>query len=112
MTTSEIKLKITVDENHLPHKIEWEAPDANEGSICKSMMLALWDEKENNTMRIDLWTKDMLVGEMKRFFLQSLGGMNETLRSATNDNEWFNEVETTLQVLAEKLKREEAEGKH
>lgn len=33
MTTSEIKLKITVDENQLPHKIEWEAPDANEGSI-------------------------------------------------------------------------------
>ena len=54
MTTSEIKLKITVDENQLPHKIEWEAPDAKEGSICKSMMLALWDEKENNTMRIDL----------------------------------------------------------
>lgn len=46
MTTSEIKLKITVDENQLPHKIEWEAPDANEGSVCKSMMLALWDEKK------------------------------------------------------------------
>ena len=54
MTTSEIKLKVTVDENQLPVKIEWEAPDAKEGSACKSMMLALWDEKENNTMRIDL----------------------------------------------------------
>ena len=85
MTTSEIKLKITVDENQLPHKIEWEAPDANEGSICKSMMLALWDEKENNTMRIDLWTKDMMVDEMADFFYQNLMGMSDSYLRATQD---------------------------
>jgi gliding motility-associated protein GldC len=32
------------------------------------MMLALWDQSYKNTLRIDLWTKDMPVDEMKRFF--------------------------------------------
>jgi hypothetical protein len=50
----------------------------------------------------------MLVGEMKRFFLQSLGGMNETLQSATNDQEWYDEVEKTIQKLALKLQEQEA----
>jgi hypothetical protein len=30
MTTSEIKFAVTVDENHLPHKLEWEAKEAGE----------------------------------------------------------------------------------
>jgi len=94
MTTSEIKLKVTVDENHLPHKIEWEAPDAKESSVCKSMMLALWDEKENSTMRIDLWTKDMSVDEMKKFFHQNIMTLTDTYLRATND-------ETTVKDLRE-----------
>jgi hypothetical protein len=49
---------------------------------------------------------------MKRFFLQSLGGMNETLKSATNDQEWFDEVEKTIQKLALKLREEEAQDQN
>ena len=92
MTTSEIKLKVTVDENHLPHKIEWEAQDAKEGSACKSMMLALWDEKENNTMRIDLWTKDMSVDEMKKFYHQNIITLTDTYVRATGDEATANKV--------------------
>ena len=103
MTTSEIKLKITVDENQLPHKIEWEAPDANEGSICKSMMLALWDEKENNTMRIDLWTKDMPVDEMKQFFHQTLVAMADTFQRATADEKMSDTMRDFCDYFAEKM---------
>ena len=67
MKTSEINFKITVDQNHLPVNIKWEAKDAGEQSESKSVMIALWDAKENNTMRIDLWTKDMSIDEMKKF---------------------------------------------
>lgn len=66
MKTSEINFKVTVDENHLPQKLEWEAKDAGEKSECGSIMLAMWDKQENNTMRIDLWTKEMTVDEMKK----------------------------------------------
>jgi gliding motility-associated protein GldC len=103
MTTSEIKLKITVDENQLPNKIEWEAPDANEGSVCKSMMLALWDEHENNTMRIDLWTKDMSIDEMKKFFHQNITTLTETYARATNDETTAKEVRDFMSGLGKRM---------
>ena len=52
MKKSEIKFAVTLDENKLPVTIDWEANDEGEKSSCKSVMIALWDAKENNTMRI------------------------------------------------------------
>ncbi|MCE3259469.1 MAG: gliding motility-associated protein GldC [Bacteroidetes bacterium] len=86
MKTSEIKFKVTIDENHLPQKIEWDAPDSGEKSECKSAMIALWDSKENNTLRIDLWTKDMSVDEMKKFYHQNIMTLTDTYVRATNDH--------------------------
>ena len=103
MTTSEIKLKITVDENQLPHKIEWEAADAQEGSVCKSMMLALWDEKENNTMRIDLWTKEMSVEEMKKFFHQNITTLTDTYLRATNDDATVKDIREYMSGLGRRM---------
>ena len=42
------------------------------------MMLAVWDAKTQETLRIDLWTKDMPVDEMKVFFHQTLVAMSDT----------------------------------
>ena len=103
MTTSEIKLKITVDENQLPHKIEWEAADAQEGSVCKSMMLALWDEKENNTMRIDLWTKEMSIEEMKKFFHQNITTLTDTYLRATNDDATVKDIREYMSGLGRRM---------
>lgn len=103
MTTSEIKLKVTVDENHLPQKIEWEAADAGEKSACKSMMLALWDEKENNTMRIDLWTKDMSVEEMKKFFHQNIITLSDTYLRATGDESTVKSLREFMSDLGKKM---------
>jgi gliding motility-associated protein GldC len=111
MRKSSIHIEVSLDHQNIPEQIQWHASD-NPGQIenTKSFALSFWDAESSAIMRIDLWTKDMLVGEMKRFFLQSLGGMNETLRSATNDQAWFDEVETMLQKLAGMLKEEEEGG--
>jgi gliding motility-associated protein GldC len=85
MKTTEIIFKVTVDENNLPQKIEWNAPDSGEASECKSLMVALWDAKENNTLRIDLWTKDMMVDEMKKFFHQNVVTLTDTYVRSTGD---------------------------
>lgn len=85
MKTTEIIFKVTVDENNLPQQITWNAPDTGDGSECKSMMIALWDAKENNTLRIDLWTKDMMVDEMKKFFHQNVFTLTDTYVRATGD---------------------------
>ena len=87
MKKSEIKITVELDENHVPEKIFWDADDKQlEGmQETKSMSLAMWDQKLMNTMRIDLWTKDMPVEEMKRFYIDCLGGLSQSILNATGD---------------------------
>jgi len=104
MKKSDIIFTVTLDENNLPEQIDWKATDAGEQSQCKSMMIALWDAKENNTLRIDLWTKDMMVDEMKHFFHQNLLSMADTLERATGETEAAKEMRGYAQHFAEKMK--------
>ena len=62
---SEINFKVTLDENHIPEKIEWDATDAGIEGLkeAKAMIISLWDATENNTLRFDLWTKDMMLSK-------------------------------------------------
>lgn len=103
MKTSEINFKVTLDENNLPVSILWEANEANEKSSCKSVMIALWDARENNTLRIDLWTKDMLVDEMKVFFHQALLSMADTLRRATGEEKIADDLKDFCAHFADKM---------
>jgi len=103
MKTSEIKFTVTLDENNLPEKIDWTAEDAGEKSTSKSLMIALWDAKENNTLRIDLWTKDMMVDEMKQFYHQSLLSMADTFERATGETEAAKEMRGFAQYFGEKM---------
>ena len=103
MKTSEISFKVTVDDNHLPVNIEWEAKDAGEKSASKSVMIALWDAKENNTMRIDLWTKDMSIDEMKKFYVQNVMTLTDTYIRATNDEETAKAVKALFSDIGQKI---------
>jgi len=73
MKKAEIKITVELDEKNVPENILWESSDSEnkDQMAAKSMMLALWDHNYKNSMRIDLWTKDMPVDEMKRFFLRN-----------------------------------------
>ncbi len=104
MKTSEIKFTITLDENNLPLAIDWEASDNNEKSVCKSLMIAMWDENEQNTLRIDLWTKNMMVDEMKRFFHQNLLSMADTFKRATGEDKIVEDLKDYCAHFAEKMK--------
>jgi len=81
---SKIEFQIDMDENMVPEKITWIAEGKKE-SACKAIMTSVWDEKENNTLRIDLWTKDMMVEEMRHFCVQTIITMADTFERATND---------------------------
>lgn len=103
MKTSEIKFTVTLDENNLPEKIEWNASDLNEQSTSKALMIALWDAQENNTLRIDLWTKDMLADEMKQFYHQCFLSMADTFEKATGETEAAKEMRSFAQHFGEKM---------
>jgi len=84
---SEIKFTISLDANNVPEKISWEAEDEGKKSTreSKAIMTSIWDQDDQSTLRIDLWTKDMGVDEMKVFFHQSLLSMADTFEKATGE---------------------------
>lgn len=103
MKQSEINFKVTLDDNNLPEKIDWSATEGGEQSSSKAVMIALWDAKENNTLRIDLWTKDMMVDEMKQFYHQCLLSMADTFDRATGEAETAKEMRGFAQHFGEKM---------
>ena len=103
MKRSEIKFTVTLDENNLPEKIIWEASDANAQSECKAIMLSIWDAKEKGTMRVDLYTKDFYVEEMKQFFHQSLHLMGDTFKRATGEDAIVEDLRDYCNHFAEKM---------
>lgn len=104
MKKSEIKFTVTLDENKLPLQIDWSASDANIESTSKAIMLSVWDAEEKSALRIDLWTKDMMVDEMKLFYHQSLLSMADTLERATGEKEAAKAMRNFAQDFGERMK--------
>jgi gliding motility-associated protein GldC len=84
---SAIEIKVGLNANNLPLEMHWSASDGQiENAPAKAMFLSLWNPDDNNTMKIDLWTKEMSVEEMKQFFHQTLLTMADTFERATGEN--------------------------
>jgi gliding motility-associated protein GldC len=82
----EIIIRVGLDENAIPESITWEAPGASKGEEkADAFMLSLFSCGEKTTLGIDLWTKEMLVGDMNIFFYQAFKKMADVLERATQD---------------------------
>ena len=102
--TSEIKFKIDLDENRVPELIKWSAEDGGVSEeTSKAIMLSVWDHAKKDTLRIDLWTKDMPVDDMKQFFHQTLVSMANTFERATDDQKMSATMRDFCDYFAEKL---------
>ncbi len=93
---SNINIQVELDEEKMPETIEWNAPDGgvDEMQNAKAILLGLWDGEEKSALRIDLWTKKMMVDEMNDFFYQTLYGMADTYTRATKNADLANELRT------------------
>ena len=87
--TSTISIDVTLDPDKIPESIQWEASQStvDQKQKAKAMTLSLWDGQEKAAMRIDLWTKDMMVDEMADFYYQSLMGLADSFDRATHQQE-------------------------
>ena len=103
-STSEINFYIDLDENKVPEKLSWSAQDGGVNSEeAKAIMLAIWDSKTKESLRIDLWTKEMPVDEMKLFFHQTLVTMSDSFFRATQDEKMTATMKDFCDYFAEKL---------
>lgn len=102
--TSEIRLKVGLDENRVPEELTWSAEDGGvENEAAKAMLLSVWDSKNKESLKIDLWTKDMPVDEMKLFFHQTLVTLSDTFMRATQDEKMTATMKDFCEYFAEKL---------
>ena len=83
---SEIRITVGLDENKIPESINWSATDGGvTNENAKAMMMGVWDDKTSECLRIDLWTKDMLMDDMKRMCHQTFISMTDGYERATED---------------------------
>ena len=110
---TEIKFKIKLDDQNMPDKINWTATDGpqGDGDECKSIMIGMWDGNEKNTMRFDLWTKDMQVDEMHTHFFQLMLSLGDTYHRATGNPFVQEDIKQFCMNLGDKT-REWEEGKN
>jgi gliding motility-associated protein GldC len=101
---SKIELKVELDVNKIPEKLFWTAQDGGiTNAEAKAILLSVWDAKSKETLRIDLWTKEMPVDEMKVFFHQTLVAMSDTFNRATQDEKMTATMKDFCDYFAEKL---------
>ena len=106
MKKSEIKFIVSLDDKNIPEKIEWVAEDSLSQDLkeSKSISLSLWDDKKKNTLRIDLWTKEMTTDDMKKFYIDCLGGLSQSILNSTGDEFMSKETNKLCEKLIEHIK--------
>jgi gliding motility-associated protein GldC len=108
MKKSEINFSVELDNQNVPDRIFWDATDnPNEGiNDTRAIAVAVWDHYHRGTLKIDLWTKDMEVFDMKRFYIEIMSGIADTLLTATNDKKMSDSIEALCQQLSTSLEEE------
>jgi len=109
MGLSSIIIDVHTDENRVPDAIVWNATDnsVENSQKAKAMMLSFWDGADKTALRIDLWTKDMMVDEMADFFYQTMMTMADTYGRATKHLEMVDEMKRFAHSFYEKFKEKQ-----
>jgi gliding motility-associated protein GldC len=109
MNTSEIKFNIELNDQKYIDRILWESTDkpSDGPDSTDALAISIWDPIQKNTLRIDLWSKNMTAFEMKRFTVDSIGGLAESLRNATGDNKMADLMQDFCQQLVKHVEKSE-----
>lgn len=109
--TSTIQINVSLDGDKIPDNITWSASDstAEVENQARAMMLSFWDAADKNALRIDLWTKKMMVDEMAEFIYQTLMGMSDTYERATQYSDHAAEMKSFAKTFLRKFKEKEKE---
>jgi gliding motility-associated protein GldC len=106
---STIKIDVTLDQSRMPAEISWSATDSTADSArkAKAMMISFWDGADKTALRMDLWTKEMMVDEMTDFFYQTIMSMADTYDKATRQTELVKDMKKFAQDFYKKFHEEQ-----
>ncbi len=96
MPNSTITIDVQLDPDKVPQQISWKATDstADVAQKAKAMMISFWDGADKSAMRIDLWTKEMMIDEMADFYYQTLVTMADNYARATQQHDLAQDMKT------------------
>lgn len=100
-----INIEVGIGRENLPENIRWKADDDPSGKKvheAKAMLLAFFDRDSLDSVKLDIWTKDMQVVEMDRFFFQTLRAMADTYYKATQNTELAAAMQQFVHFFGEK----------
>lgn len=85
--TSEIKIKVGLNENNIPIDLKWNASDSDHERLndCKSVNISIWDPIEKNSLGINLWTLDLTTDEMHSHFFRTMLNFTDSYIRATQN---------------------------
>jgi len=108
MRTSEINIAVSLDDDQVPEHIRWMADESpvDGWQEAKAFSLAIWDATSQGTLKMDLWNKEMQVTEMKRFAIEIMAGIADTMRRATNDDLMALDIDNLCKSLTARLDHE------
>lgn len=103
-----------MDENRVPEQILWKASDstADMEQQAKAMLIAFWDGADKSALRIDLWTKEMMVDEMADFYYQTFMTMADTFQRATQNDEITEDMKEFARNMMKKFKADQLKHNH
>ena len=106
MNQSTIKIDVLLDANKVPQQISWSATDSNNDTAqrAKAMCVSFWDGADKTALRIDLWTKDMMVDEMADFYYQMFSTMADTFERSTKQKELSDDIKNFAQAFQKKFR--------
>ena len=99
-----LKFEVELDENHLPINIEMNTSDSENETSIKALMISAWSAQNKETLRVDLWSKDMPVHDMFIMYHQSMMGMATTLEKATGYDRLAGALRDYCEFFAEQTK--------
>lgn len=85
--SNNINIEVTLDEQKVPEQIKWSANQSQEPQKTDAFFLSLFDPVQRDTLRIDLWTKDMSIPNMEIFMHNTLKSMGRSFAKAVGDAE-------------------------
>jgi len=106
MQKSTITIDVLLDNNKIPEQINWQASDssAEMAQKAKAMSIAFWDSLDKTALRIDLWTKDMMMDEMADFYYQMFMGMADSFKRSTKQDALADDIKKFAKVFFEKFR--------
>ena len=106
MNKSTISIDVLLDAQKVPQQIQWSATDssAEMKQTAKAMCIAFWDGAEKTALRIDLWTKEMMVDEMADFYYQMMMTMADTFHRATHQQELTDDMKAFAKTFYDKFR--------